>query len=289
MHSESIESRQPSPSGLSPFRYPGGKAWLTESLASELQRIAPLGGTYLEPYAGGAGAAIRLLRSGAAVDVYLNDADPRVFAAWYSLLRENDRFQERLAIITPSIEEWWKCKRIVDDPSLAADTFELGFATFFLNRTNRSGILQGAAPIGGYHQKGDWTLDVRFYRETMLARIKWLGEHASHIFISQQDGLSFLKSMAATVDPGSSLFFVDPPYVTAGSRLYMNGMTTEDHRALAQFLCQGVIPNWIVTYDDDPLVREIYRNADIERKSVRYTLQKKRTEHEVIIKPKHIH
>jgi DNA adenine methylase len=271
--------------GISPFRYPGGKAWLAETLAAKLRTIAPAGGTYLEPYAGGAGAAVRLLATGAAAEIYLNDADPRVHAIWSALLTDNARFQDKLVSIEPSVTQWWEFKRIVDQPELAADTFELGFASFFLNRTNRSGILQGAAPIGGYAQSGDWKLDARFYRETLLARVRWLGEHADKIHISGLDGLKFLKKVRSQVDLSTSLFFVDPPYVSAGSRLYMNGMKTDDHKKLAKFLCSGEIKNWLLTYDDSPLVRSIYRLADVATLDVRYTLQKKRRERELLIRP----
>jgi DNA adenine methylase len=277
-------SSRPSKSGISPFRYPGGKAWMAEALAAELTGLTPAGGVYLEPYAGGAGAATRLLASGAASEIHLNDADPRVYSAWFSLLNYNEKFQEALVEADLSMSYWWECKRIVDDPDLASDVFELGFATFFLNRTNRSGILQGAAPIGGYEQAGDWKLHARFYRDTLRARVAWIGQNAKRIHLSQLDGLDFLKSKSATItDP--ALYFVDPPYVNAGSRLYMNGMTSADHRSLGEFLCSGVIPNWLLTYDDTPLVREIYGSAVIESLRVRYTLQKKRNDNELLIRP----
>lgn len=268
----------------SPFRYPGGKAWLANVLEEELQALAPLGGTYLEPYAGGAGAAIRLLASGAANEVHLNDADPRVYCAWQALLFENDRFLEQLETVETTIGRWWEFKRLVDNPSLAAEPFDLGFAAFYLNRTNRSGILQGAAPIGGYEQSGDWKLDARFYRKTLFQRVEWIGKNAHRIHLTKLDGLCFLKQSASSVQKGA-LYFIDPPYVAAGSRLYMNGMTTKDHRGLGEFLCSGDLKHWILTYDDCALVREIYAAACIEKLGVRYTLQNKRNDSELIIRP----
>lgn len=270
----------------SPFRYPGGKAWLADFLREKLLEIAPEGGTYAEPYAGGAGAAIKLLASGAATEIYLNDRDPRVYCAWQSILNENDRFREKLADVVPNIEQWWACKAIVDEPWKAEDRFELGFSTFFLNRTNRSGILQGAAPIGGYEQLGDWKLDARFYRQTLLDRIAWLGEQAARIHVSRLDGLAFLKRMATKADNQTSLFFVDPPYVEMGSRLYMNAMAESDHQGLAKFLCSGKLKNWIVTYDDSPSVHHWYSSEHVGTQDVRYSLHRKRNEREILIMPK---
>lgn len=272
------------PAGMSPFRYPGGKAWLTGVLEKELQAVAPDGGVYLEPYAGGAGAAVRLLALGAASEVHLNDADPRVHSAWRALIKENSRFQEALETVEPTISQWWECKRLIDNPALASDSFELGFAAFYLNRTNRSGILQGAAPIGGYAQTGDWKLDARFYRDTLSRRVAWIGENADRIHLSNLNGLDFLRDRSQSVAP-PSFYFIDPPYVAAGSRLYMNGMTPSDHRALGEFLCSKAIQNWLLTYDDCSLVREIYKFVKVESLPVRYTLQKKRKDNELIIRP----
>jgi DNA adenine methylase len=240
----------------------------------------------LEPYAGGAGAATRLLASGAASEIYLNDRDPRVYAAWMSILYENDRFVDELASRTPDINAWRACKQIVDSPYLARDRFELGFAAFFLNRTNRSGILQGAAPIGGYEQSGEWKLDARFYRETLLSRVRWLGTVRHRIHLTRLDGLRFLRRMASANELRRSLFFIDPPYVGMGSRLYLNAMQAADHQSLAEFLCSGAVPNWIVTYDDDPFVRKLYATQHVATKDVRYTLHRKRQANEVVIRPK---
>lgn len=276
------------PAGLSPFRYPGGKAWLASLLAAKLREIAPAGGNYAEPYAGGAGAAVKLLASGAANAIFLNDRDPRVYCAWQAILHENDRFQEKLSSVVPDIQQWWACKNIVDNPYKATDPFEIGFATFFLNRTNRSGILQGAAPIGGYEQEREWKLNARFYRQTLLERIDWLGKQSDRIHVSRLDGLRFLRRMANKAKPNETLYFIDPPYVAAGSRLYLNAMQSADHSALADYLCSGELNHWILTYDDCDLVRELYREAQVSKLAVRYTLQRKRNDSEVYITPKRL-
>lgn len=272
---------------MSPFRYPGGKAFFADHLREAVEKLP--GGTtrYLEPYAGGAGAALRLLGVDAVDFVHLNDADPCVFHAWHALIHDTERFIDRVANVPVNIATWHEQKAIVAHPA-SADSFSLGFATFFMNRTNRSGIVQGAGPIGGYEQKGDWRLDVRFNREAVIERVKWLGSQRDRVILSNLDGLRFLKETSNTIDLARSLYFVDPPYVSAGSRLYMNGMKERDHRVLGAYLCSGIIPNWIVTYDDCPLIRKSYEGAQIETLNVLYSLQRKRTEGEVLITPKQI-
>jgi len=269
---------------VSPFRYPGGKACLTEILKAELKELAPTGGTYLEPYAGGAGAAIKLLASGAARRIFLNDADPRVYSAWWAILNESDRFVEKLEAIDLSVDTWRSQKALVEQAD-STKLFDLGFATFFLNRTNRSGILRRSGPIGGYSQTGNYKIDARFYRSSMIDRVRWLAQHSDQITVSNEDGLNFIRRTAQEVEQSTSLYLIDPPYVTAGSRLYMNQMSRENHQSLAELLHGGDVENWILTYDDCDLVRDLYKDDYTSALEVRYSLQTKRIESEIIIRP----
>jgi len=63
------------------------------------------------------------------------------------MLENSERFC--LAIErTPITPEEWRSQRSIYSRGSQNDTFSLGFATFFLNRTNHSGILNGGM-IGG--------------------------------------------------------------------------------------------------------------------------------------------
>lgn len=273
--------------GTTPFRYPGGKAFLFGDIERRLKSIhssQPM--AYAEPYAGGAGAAIRLLASGAVDRILLNDFDWRIFAAWHSILHDADRFIERLMTVTLDVPTWYQQRDIVLNADAAcSDIFEVGFATFFLNRTNRSGIIVGAGPIGGYDQAGKWKIDARFSREALASRVRWVSDHRDQIELSNDDGLAFLKSKSKLAGD-QTFFFIDPPYVSAGSRLYMNAMSELLHLNLAKFLIgNSDMPYWLVTYDDHPLIRSAYASASVETLDVRYTLQNKRSAGELVIMP----
>jgi DNA adenine methylase len=270
---------------LSPFRYPGGKAFLFDRLKLELARFEHTDREYAEPFAGGAGAAIRLLSAELVERIRINDADVRVYAAWHAMLRENDRFLSRIAESEVSIDEWYRYAELVKHPHQAPDLFELGFATFFLNRTNRSGIVLGAAPIGGYHQTGKWKLDARFNKATLAERISWIGKKQDRIVLTNLDGFEFLKRVSKRRYSERTLFLVDPPYVGAGGRLYLDLMNEKKHRALAQFLQSGSLRYWIVTYDDCSLISDIYSVSDINSLNVVYSLQRKRKQNELLITP----
>ncbi|WP_343520800.1 DNA adenine methylase [Sphingomonas sp.] len=271
--------------GVTPFRYPGGKAFLADALEERIRQLPVAIDTYAEAYAGGAGAAIELLARGAVQRVVLNDFDRRVFAAWWAILNHTEEFIDRIKSTPVTLDNWWACRALVEENDAEADRFELGFATYFLNRTNRSGVIIGAGPIGGYNQTGKWLIDARWYAETMTRRVRWLGERRDSIELHNADGLQFLRGFD-TDQAQSTFFFIDPPYVVAGKKLYFDAMSDLKHRDLAHFLTTpGAVPHWLVTYDDCQLITDAYRTASIERLPVKYSLHRKRTEYEVCVVP----
>ena len=273
--------------GRSPFRYPGGKAFMVKDLAERIRQSASPIDSYAEPFAGGAGAAIQLLAADEIDDIYLNDADVRIYSAWSAMLTEGQRFIDKIDETPLSIEVWKQMREKVLRPNSAESLFELGFATFFVNRTSRSGILIGSGPIGGYAQDGDWNLASRYYKETMKARINWLSKNAKRIKLSHKDALSFIRSFTAS-RARKTFFFIDPPYVGMGSRLYFNSMNENSHVALANLIKRKKsLNNWLVTYDDTLLIWECYKFARVSPASIRYSLQAKKTASELVIEPAH--
>ena len=240
---------------------------------------------YAEPLAGGAGAAIELLSANVVRKIHLNDADPRIYSAWRAMLLQNDAFKRRLIETPLNMDSWRECRKIVADPKGHSDELELGFATYFLNRTNRSGIVIGGGPIGGYSQNSKWNIDARYYLDTMLTRIDWIGRQASRISISNLDAVDFIRKFDSR-RANKTFFFVDPPYVSAGSRLYLNTMDDAKHKQLAVAIRKKrSMHHWLITYDDHPLIREVYADAAISEFAVRYSLQTKRLEKEIQIRP----
>lgn len=238
---------------LSPLRYPGGKATLAglfEDLFECLDVDKP---TYVEPYAGGAGAGIALLRQDLISRLVINDIDPAVNAFWSSVLCSTDQFIARVASIPLNVDEWKK-QRDIYRSGIQADPFDLGVAFFYLNRTNRSGILNGGV-IGGLKQEGNYKLDARFNRETLISRIEALGELSDRIDIKNEDGRTIIREYST--DPNAFLY-IDPPYVDAGSKLYLNAFEGRDHQALADIVLEVKAAHWLMTYDVASLIQRLY-------------------------------
>ena len=248
-----------------------------------MQQDAPI--HFVEPFCGGAGGALNLLADGHVHYLHLNDADIRIFSAWKAMLFEADRFIDTIQRVPLTMTEWYQQREVVSSCNSNKYSFDLGFATFFMNRTTRSGIIEKAGPIGGYDQTGKWKLGARFNREKLAGQVKWLADNRDRISLSNLDALSFIAKTRKSVNLPSTLFFIDPPYVRAGGRLYFNGMTEAKHIALSDILTSGEIPHWVLTYDDAPLIRELYRGSRMAKISVNYSLQSKRKENELLVMP----
>ncbi|MBK9624883.1 MAG: DNA adenine methylase [Rhodocyclaceae bacterium] len=273
----------------SPLRYPGGKGSLSAFLADLLELNGLTGCAYYEPYAGGAGAAMNLLSQGAVSRIHINDADPRVAAFWWAVLNHNERFVDLINTVPLDIEEWRRQQLICAEAN-CGDTFSLGFAAFYMNRCNRSGVLKGAGPIGGYAQDGKWRLDVRFNRTELASRVRELGKLRERIVVTGLDAIEFLKRCLPSGRGRTKAFvYADPPYVIKGQKLYLNAYSPPDHAELAKYLDRQTVLSWLVSYDDAPLIRALYAQHQIELLPIRYSLQSKRAAQELLIAPHRIY
>lgn len=247
-----------------PLRYPGGKGRLGGWLAQLMRANKISGGWYVEPYAGGAGAAILLLSRGYVDHIVLNDLDPVVHAFWWAVLNDTEEFL-RLLKDTPVTMDTWQQQREIHANLDAFSPTEIGFATFFLNRTNRSGILKGGV-IGGKAQSGPWSMSARFNKEDLAERIRTVASLRRHISLYNEDAVDLLRGIGADLPP-KSLTYLDPPYYNKGSQLYRNHYKPSDHAAIAAAVAQFGSP-WLVTYDNCPEIKALYEGS----KSVEFSL-----------------
>jgi DNA adenine methylase len=263
---------------ISPLRYPGGKG----SLFSPLRRLIRINGlsdgTYVEPYAGGAGAALALLASGEVRRIVINDLDPAIYAFWRAATRHAKDFATLLAEAVLTVGEWEK----QHDAYLNAardDYLRLGFATFYLNRTNRSGALNGG-PIGGKDQTGNYKIDARFNKQTLAERFRIIALYSKRISVSNVDGMRVIRDYA-TKD--RTLIYADPPYFEKAGSLYLNSFTEADHGALAECLNARETARWILTYDNVPAVHQLYEQRRRQLFSLNYSAHRVMKATEVMV------
>jgi len=239
----------------SPLRYPGGKTKLTPLIRLSIEKTAKTEVTYIEPFAGGAGVALNLLFSDAVTQIVINDYDKAIYSFWRALLESPQEIIQLVQNTPLTIDEWHHQKDIYCKTNNRYSV-ELGFAAFFLNRTNRSGILS-AGPIGGYDQAGDYGIDARFNRENLIARIKAIARRKSQIKVYNKEIRSFIRNVIPKYEATAFAYF-DPPYYKNGQRLYKNSFLPSDHAEIAHSIMTGVNCPWIITYDDVPQIEKIY-------------------------------
>lgn len=263
---------------FSPLRYPGGKSKLTAYVLETLKLNGLEGSAYVEPFAGGCAIAWYLLLNGHVRKVYINDLDPAIHAFWYSVLYKTDALCELIETTQVTIVEWHRQRDIYR--TKPNDYLKLGFATFFLNRTNRSGIIK-AGVIGGLEQDGNYKLDCRFNKPVLIKQIRAIASRREDIRLTNLDATQFIEEYIPDIE-GKAFVNIDPPYYVKGKGLYQNFFEHNDHYRLFESIKRISHP-WIVTYDNTPEICGIYAEYSPEVFHLTYTAQVKCKGLEVII------
>jgi DNA adenine methylase len=237
----------------SPLRYPGGKSRIFKFVSNVLLENNLIGINYAEPYAGGSGLALKLLISEYVGNIYINDLDRSIYSFWKSILERPTEFCDWIEGVKVNIENWQHFKQIQENLE-NYDEFELAKSTFFLNRTNVSGVIKGGI-IGGLDQKGMYKIDARFNKKSLIKRIEKISEFGNRINVSRKDGINFIKKMDRME---SDVFvYLDPPYYEKASDLYMNYYSKKDHKKLSKYV-QQMQKRWLVSYDNHDFILNLY-------------------------------
>lgn len=264
----------------SPLRYPGGKACLYDLATYFLSVNGLQQRSYVEPYSGGCGLALSLLYSGHVSQIHLNDIDRSIWAFWQSVHSHTDELVGLIEKTDVTIDEWER-QRSVQLRKAEAEVVELGFSTFFLNRTNRSGIIHSGGVIGGKAQQGEWKLDCRFNKSDLIARIRRVAQYKNRISVYNEDAELFMDRIGNSI-PSSTVMYIDPPYFDKGSQLYKNSYRAMDHERIAGRLACLENP-WFMTYDNVEPIRALYTDYSSVELDIGYSVQTKRRGSELLV------
>jgi DNA adenine methylase len=265
----------------SPLRYPGGKSKLANYFKALVRNNRLFDGTYVEPFAGGGGVGLSLLLHGYVDRIILNDLSKPIYAFWRALLNEPDRFQERILNIELTAKEWERQRKIFQNAG--EDTsFDVGFSTFFLNRTNHSGVLNGGM-IGGQAQNSAYGLDARFNRLELVARIKRIARYASKITVLNLDAAELISNVTTIAEDTQPLVYIDPPYFKKGRDLYYDFFEESDHYRIRDVVT-ALDPSirWVVSYDNVAEIIALYRDHEAIEYNLSYSVRNGRIGTEVM-------
>lgn len=250
----------------SPLRYPGGKAKIANFIKLIFEENSLTNGCYVEPYAGGASVALALLFEGYASNIIINDFDRSIYAFWHSVLQNPEQFN-KLIVDTKITMEAWNKQREIQRNKANASLLELGFSTFFLNRTNRSGIIK-AGVIGGNDQSGNYKIDARFNKTDLINRINAIANHKKNISLHNLDAIKLIQKIKPDL-PKRTLIYFDPPYYAKGKDLYVNYYKHDDHELVSKMVKGLSKHKWIVSYDNADEIKLIYAT----NKKIEYSLK----------------
>ena len=253
-----IQPVLPSTGRYSPLRYPGGKGKLAQFMKEFVRANNLSDGRYVEPFAGGAAVAWELLLTGVVRRVSINDLSASVFAFWDSVLNSTDELCKLVHDCSLTVDEWDKHKEVLRHPE-EYDNLTLGFSFFFLNRTNRSGILNGGV-IGGREQKGKWKIDARFNKSNLISRIQKIASLRNRIELTRSDAIEFILKNVDKFKQ-QTLLYIDPPYFEKGRFLYYNSYRAEDHASFAEAILKLKAMHWVISYDDVRPIRDLYSGS----------------------------
>ena len=263
----------------SPLRYPGGKTAIMPMVSTFITENDLNNYHYVEPYAGGAGLALSLLFKNYVSHIHLNDLDISIWSFWHSILFETEAFIELIKSTEITIDEWHQ-QRHIQEVKNEVDTLTLGFSTFFLNRTNRSGIIQKAGVIGGLEQKSKYPLDCRFKKQSLISKIEKISQYKEFIHLYNMDAIDFISEIEEKIE--KRFFCIDPPYFKKGQSLYTNFYTPDDHEMLSEVI-KKIEGKWILTYDNTIEIKKLYSNLPQYNFDLNYTAAEKRKGTELLI------
>nr|WP_301003537.1 DNA adenine methylase [Arsukibacterium sp.] len=262
---------------MSPFRYPGGKGKLSKFLALFLTSNDLKGTKFVEPFCGGAGGSLPLLEAGIISKLILNDANPFIAEFWQSAINHTASLTKEIRKVNVNLKSWHKYRDIFEGNVDSSD-LDKALSVFFLNRTNRSGILH-AGPIGGQAQNGNYLIDCRFNKVDLIQRIENIAKLRRNIVVKSEDA----SSLVFKLDKENCFIYADPPYVKEGKNIYKKYcFNSYQHTAFSNAIKHQNNP-WLISYDDDPLVHELYAKSGINVIELSYVMNKARVGRELLI------
>ena len=240
----------------SPFRYPGGKYYARRLI---LPRVPPHQ-IYCEPFVGGGSV---FFGKEPRVPSVLNDLAPGLMNTLQVI---RDRPSDLIDMLkgVPATKEM---HTYIRTGLTAQGRVSRAAKWFYLNRTSYSGIIKGSACSWGYRPTNS------------LPPEKW-PERIRQCSASLSGALLLAHDFETVIDalPVGAFVFVDPPYYASGqSRLYECAFILDDHLRLARCLLRnsGRL-QFLLTYDDHPDVRALYRWARLTDHQWAYRLAQKK-------------
>lgn len=265
-----------------PLRYPGGKTKLVPYIQKLLITEGLKNCTFYEPYAGSAAVTFHLLKNNMIKKAIINELDPLIYCFWYSVMNYTQELTEKIISVDISVETWKEISKYRRSEYIKNKSIlEIGFAGFFLNRTNYSGIIK-ANPIGGIDQGAKNKIDCRFNKEKLVSSIYELSSFKDRLQIYNMDAIEFLKLTTKYKRNTNIFVYIDPPYFEKGPTLYRYFYNNDMHKELAKYIKTKAFP-WLISYDDNFQIKNLYKRKFQQQIYMDYSVNTNKKGKELLI------
>ena len=232
------------------IKYPGGKSRMVKPI---LERL-PESNTFVDAFVGGGSVSIAYAKKYPNSIIYMNDLDKFTYSMWKVVVSGSDKDVENLSVFisqVPTIELFKKNRELMS----SEDTVIRAYLGIFFHKCTFSGMFDGN-PIGGFKQESKWKVGCHYNSENIIRKMLAVRKLLRGRTIVTNNDFRDLKIDA-------DLYYFDPPYVVVGEKLYSVGFDEKDHIDLSNIIKQ-IGGGWVLSYNDHPLVRDIYSDCKIE-------------------------
>lgn len=222
------------------LRYPGGKSrgYLSDMIIEHIESHYQ-GGVFAEPFFGGGGITIKLLKKDIIESLVIAEADPSLLDLWTVVIGAPDALKRAVKRFTPSVETFVRRKNKILNGGGS------GFDALVVNRLAHGGRGVKAGPQGGYEQKGKYKIDCRWNADNLCKTIDEIHDLFRKVPVEVYEDYR--------VD--ADYYYLDPPYLGVGDQLYLCNFTESDHYALRDWL-RG--RNFLLSYNNQECIRTMY-------------------------------
>ncbi len=252
----------------SPLRYPGGKTRAINILEKYITEHYPKRSVLLSPFFGGGSFELHMKSQG--YKVYANDLFVPLYTFWHTLKDNHDELIAAIRGLLGLTKEGFTDlrKRICN----MNDPLEQAAAYFAINRSSFS----GATLCGGFSKEA---AEKRFTESSIVTAEKC---DLADIEFTNMDCCEFLKLHEETAE---TVIYADPPYYI---EKYIYGKDGDmhsafDHAGFAECIMKR--RDWIVSYNDCPYIRELYKGCQFFTESWAYGMNTTKKSCELIILP----
>ena len=237
---------------IGPLPYIGGK----RALAKEIIGYFPKHTTYVEPFAGGAQV---FFRKGPSKVEVLNDLDHEIVNFFRVCQQHSEELVRYLKFMVAS-REWFDLLDATDAAKLT--DIQRAARYFYLAKNCYAGLVR--------RRNFAWSVEQanRFNPERIPEKIEETRQRLARVQIECLPYEKVLKRF----DRPDTLFYLDPPYYAL--QLYRYNFVHEDFVKMAQLL-KDLRGKFLLSLNDVPPVREMFKRFTIRNVELAYTAQKK--------------